>query len=302
MSKRKERLQREAEQGLQQRRKSLGRSWGMAAFFALICFFGSSAISLQTRSAGESAAERPRDQGAAFSQEGPELPGTPEPAGSGEENAGGGNNPPEVEGGAQAYRAPWYLILVDEEHPLPEDFAVEVQEAAGIKVDQRIASELTHMLEDAAAQGVEIRLTEGYRSPERQRELYQKELESLQARGLSEEESRELAGGHLDPPGAGEDQTGLAVRLAAPGEKGDPGDLPARQWLENHAGDYGFILRYPEGKEEYTGKSGDLRHYRYVGVQAASRMKESGLCLEEYLIQEEEYFQAWQRGKQLEGN
>ncbi|MFQ9681123.1 MAG: D-alanyl-D-alanine carboxypeptidase family protein [Ruthenibacterium lactatiformans] len=57
------------------------------------------------------------------------------------------------------------------------------------------------------------------------------------------------------------------------------------QWLAEHAADYGFILRYPSDKTEATGMDYEPWHYRYVGSEQAHKIKESGLCLEEYLAQ-----------------
>lgn len=60
-------------------------------------------------------------------------------------------------------------------------------------------------------------------------------------------------------------------------------ETPEAQWLLEHAADYGFILRYPKEKEEITGIIWEPWHFRYVGVENAAKIKESGLCLEEYL-------------------
>ena len=54
-------------------------------------------------------------------------------------------------------------------------------------------------------------------------------------------------------------------------------------WLHEHCWEYGFILRYPEGKSDITGITYEHWHYRYVGTEVSMAMKDSGLCLEEYL-------------------
>ncbi len=59
--------------------------------------------------------------------------------------------------------------------------------------------------------------------------------------------------------------------------------LAAFRWLDSHAQDYGFILRYPKNKESVTKIKYEPWHYRYVGVENAKAMKKSGLCLEEYV-------------------
>ena len=57
----------------------------------------------------------------------------------------------------------------------------------------------------------------------------------------------------------------------------------ANEWLAQNCWEYGFILRYPEGKEEITGISNEPWHFRYVGTRVSLDMKDTGLCLEEYL-------------------
>lgn len=54
-------------------------------------------------------------------------------------------------------------------------------------------------------------------------------------------------------------------------------------WIDEHAADYGFIVRFPDGKEQFTGEVGRTQTYRYVGVPHAAYMKQNDLCLEEYI-------------------
>ena len=76
-------------------------------------------------------------------------------------------------------------------------------------------------------------------------------------------------------PGYSEHQLGLAVDIRY--EHG------LYEWLAKHSWEYGFILRFPEGKEEITGIDYEPWHFRYVGKEMAKAVFESGLCLEEYL-------------------
>ena len=75
-------------------------------------------------------------------------------------------------------------------------------------------------------------------------------------------------------PGSSEHHLGLAVDLL-----GDD----AIAWLQAHCWDYGFILRYTEEKQAITGIVDEPWHFRYVGTEVSLDMKDSGLCLEEYL-------------------
>ncbi len=58
---------------------------------------------------------------------------------------------------------------------------------------------------------------------------------------------------------------------------------PVQKWLMAHCAEYGFILRYPDGKSGLTGVGYEPWHYRYVGVEAAREIMSRGICLEEYL-------------------
>lgn len=109
-------------------------------------------------------------------------------------------------------------------------------------------------------------VTSGYRSSEKQAELYE----------TSEE-------GVAQKPGHSEHETGLAFDVTARSDDGIFENTPQFAWLIENCWDHGFILRYPEGKEHITGISYEPWHYRYVGVETAQAIRESGLTLEEYL-------------------
>jgi len=81
-------------------------------------------------------------------------------------------------------------------------------------------------------------------------------------------------------PGHSEHQTGLAIDLN--GVSDSFGDTAAGKWVAAHCHEYGFILRYPKGKEAQTGYMYEPWHIRYVGNEAAAKIAASGLCLEEY--------------------
>ena len=85
-------------------------------------------------------------------------------------------------------------------------------------------------------------------------------------------------------PGTSEHNSGLAVDIS--NASGYFEGSAEEAWLLEHAHEYGFILRYPEGKEDITGFDHEPWHFRYVGKEQAALIKESGLCLEEYLAQE----------------
>ena len=82
-------------------------------------------------------------------------------------------------------------------------------------------------------------------------------------------------------PGHSEHQTGLALDINYADSWFD--NTAEARWIAENCADYGFILRYPKGKEDKTGYMYESWHVRYVGKELARKVTDSGLCLEEYL-------------------
>jgi len=176
---------------------------------------------------------------------------------------------------------PWNLVLVNREHPVPEDWTVTPVEVSGGKtVDKRIYEPLMEMFEAAREvnQGFLPNVESGYRSKEKQQELYDQKLAEFSAQGYSLAEARKLTEGWVSVPGTSEHQLGIAVDISG-------AVYAIYGWLAENSWQYGFIQRYPPDKTAITGIEGEEWHFRYVGVEAATEMHEKGLCLEEYLAQ-----------------
>ena len=117
-----------------------------------------------------------------------------------------------------------------------------------------------------------------------------KNIKGAEAAGLNDKTTADAeteAKSWIAEPGTSEHHTGLAVDInseATPGTA-NPSEVsePLYQWLEDNSYRYGFILRYPPGKEDITGVNYEPWHYRYVGVENAEQIHEDGLTLEEYL-------------------
>ena len=173
----------------------------------------------------------------------------------------------------------WNLILVNRWNPLPENYEVTLVEVpGGEKVDERIYDPLMEMLE-AAKEGNWDQLPKvvsGYRTQEKQQELYDDKIVEFKQQGYSEEEAVKQAEQWVAVPGCSEHQLGIAVDI-----NGATYDL--YYWLQENSYKYGFIFRYPGNKTDITGTAEEVWHYRYVGVEAATEIYEQGLCLEEYL-------------------
>lgn len=188
----------------------------------------------------------------------------------------------------------WCLILTNAEYPVPEDYAVTLKDVPGTdqKIDERIYEPLMNMLEAMKAEGLSPVVCSGYRTLDKQEKLFNRKVSAYVKKGRSKEESYALARQTLSIPGSGEHCLGLAVdfytrsyhQLERAFEK-----TPEGKWLREHAQDYGFTLRYDEGKEEITGIEYEPWHFRYVGIDVARYLKEHNLSLEEFYIEESLY-------------
>ncbi len=175
----------------------------------------------------------------------------------------------------------WKLILVNADHPLPEDFRVSLKALRnGHHVDERIYPELQEMFDDARAEGIYPLINESFRTAERQQEIMDKYIARYESNGMSRAEAEAKARTVVALPGTSEHQLGLALDIIA--EK-DADSAATWKWLKENAWRYGFILRYPADKEEITGILYEPWHFRYVGKEAAKEITEAGVCLEEYL-------------------
>ena len=187
----------------------------------------------------------------------------------------------ETAAAAPAADSGWMLTLVNRTHPVPDGWETELVELrSGISVDARMYPALQKMFDSMRAQGIYPLVREGYRTREYQQEIMADRIRTHLSQGCSEDEAKQLAEQYVAKPGTSEHELGLAVDInAAVGT--DSKDVYS--WLAEHAPEFGFILRYPEGKSEITGIAYEPWHFRYVGEQAAAEITAAGLTLEEYL-------------------
>ena len=182
-------------------------------------------------------------------------------------------------------------VLVDRSHALPPDYVPEDLDplwAYGIPtlgggemlLRREAAEHLGRLVNDAAADGEELVVASAYRSYAHQQASYAR-LTSIYGTEAGEMSAT---------PGHSQHQLGTAVdftNAAAGYELWQPfGETTAYWWLTRHAREYGFVLAYPSGKEAETGYRWEPWHYRYVGVENAERLEESGLSLQEFLVRE----------------
>jgi len=180
--------------------------------------------------------------------------------------------------------------LVSRNHPLvgEADYAlVDIPVPHGdaeskMQVARDISEPLQRLVNAAEADGESLMISSAYRSTSEQ----QKTRESFVSKY-----GEELADAYVSPVGASEHHTGLAVDFSsastACAEDSDSCSLgsTSAQWLASNAPRFGFILRYPDGKQPITGVGYEPWHYRYVGIPLATAMQDSGLTFDEVVAQ-----------------
>lgn len=167
------------------------------------------------------------------------------------------------------------FLLVNLDYPLPDDYRTELVELEGFWISKDCAEALAAMMEACRAAGHRCVINTAYRDREYQQVLWDNRYSHYIAQGYSAEAAAELSARFVMPPGHSEHHTGLAVDIT--------GTEEMYSWLEEHAPEFGFILRYPEDKTQWTGVSYEPWHFRYVGRELALEWKELDCTPEEYL-------------------
>ena len=155
------------------------------------------------------------------------------------------------------------LLIANKTYALPQSYA--------LGVDSEAYNSLLLMFAAAAEDGYSLWLLSGYRSYEDQDRIYNNYV----ARDGQAEADRYSA-----RPGHSEHQSGLAFDLNSLYQSF--GETEEGIWLAENCHRFGFIIRYPSEKESITGYMYEPWHVRYIGVEMAQKVKDSGLCLEEY--------------------
>ena len=180
----------------------------------------------------------------------------------------------------------WKIMLVNKQHPIPEDYEFPLGTISGsMRCDDRIIQPLLDMMKAARNDGVSLIICSPYRDMERQTMLFTNKVNRYMDGGMSYMDAYNLASQAVTVPGSSEHQVGLAIDIITDGysslDEGF-GNTAAGKWLAENSYRYGFVLRYPAGKEEITSIEFEPWHFRYVGVDAATIMAQNGMCLEEF--------------------
>ena len=174
------------------------------------------------------------------------------------------------------------LVLVNKNNQLSNDYIPKNLESISLRYankDKYLRKEAKDAFEklssEAAALGYRIVAVSAYRDYNYQNELFNYYVE---------EKGLEYALDCSAKPGHSEHQTGLAVDVEGENKDYDNfEDTKEFRWMKDNAHRFGFILRYPKGKEHITGFKYEPWHYRYVGINIATEIYEKNITLEEYL-------------------
>ena len=160
-------------------------------------------------------------------------------------------------------------VFVNKKIDLPKDYAPGENATA--------RNQLNKLIQDARNQDLDLVFRSGYRSYESQEQLY---------KDYVARDGEEAANQYSATPGNSEHQTGLAFDVGSDTATDDFrssfGDTDEGKWMEKHAHEYGFIIRYLEGKEDITGYQYEPWHLRYVGKDLAQKIHQKNVTLEEY--------------------
>jgi len=170
----------------------------------------------------------------------------------------------------------WMYILANPWNEIG-DYTPVLASLEGQQFDERIVDDMEAFAEAARAEGLSVLLSSGYRSYDTQSWLFRRK---------ADEYGEEVAQTIVARPGTSEHQTGLCCDITDRyyAEKGwDLENTALYQWMSRHCQEYGFIVRFPKGKEDVTGIIYEPWHFRYVGVEAATYITEHDLTLEEFL-------------------
>lgn len=180
----------------------------------------------------------------------------------------------------------WRLVLINKQHPIPEEYDFKLGTfTSGMRCDERVIEDLLLMMQAAKKDGLNLVVRSPYRTSDHQEDNFNGRIKSYMKQGLSYMEAYKATSRVITIPGCSEHEVGLALDITSdtfiPLLQGFA-DTEEGKWLDAHSHEYGFILRYPSGKEYITGIEYEPWHFRYVGREAAGIMKDEELCLEEF--------------------
>lgn len=182
------------------------------------------------------------------------------------------------------------IMLVNKYNALSKDYEVEnltnISKTYGYGDNKKLNKEaydaFIDLAEDAKKEGYTILIVSSYRSYKDQEDVWKDYKASFGTR---------KADAYAARAGSSEHETGLAIDVADYYDENDKfEDTDSFKWMQANAHKYGYILRYPKGKENITGYSYEAWHYRYVGIETATKVYNEGITYDEYY---EYYLKKW---------
>lgn len=177
--------------------------------------------------------------------------------------------------------------VVNWKNSLPKGFVVETEDFEGKKIGKIMSFYLKKLIESAKEIGLKISVVSGYRTPEYQKKLFDNELEDIKKKdkdGRNYDELSKIAENSVAKPYNSEHNAGLAVDLCRINEWF--GNTEEYKWMCENAYKFGFILRYTSQNQKETGVMSEPWHWRYVGVDLAEKVKNSGKSFERFIIED----------------
>ena len=186
------------------------------------------------------------------------------------------------------------LLLVNAQNPLPEDYDYEgnlteipTKYINGMlkQIDKNVWPYMQAMIDAQRAAETDpknwLYVRSPYRSYATQKMLFTQETNKWLKTGLSSEEAETKAATVVTRPGTSEHNTGFSADFNIAEDSFE--STPMFTWMQEHAADYGFVLRFPKDKQEITRITYESWHYRFVGINNAKEMNRLNMCLEEYV-------------------
>lgn len=186
------------------------------------------------------------------------------------------------------------LLLVNAQNPLPENYDYEgslteipTKYINGMlkQIDKDVWPYMQAMIDAQRAAETNpknwLYVRSPYRSYSTQKMLFTQETNKWLKTGLSSEEAETKAATVVTRPGTSEHNTGFSADFNIAEDSFE--STPMFTWMQEHAADYGFVLRFPKDKQEITGITYESWHYRFVGINNAKEMNRLNMCLEEYV-------------------
>ena len=168
------------------------------------------------------------------------------------------------------------VLIVNYHSPIPETNDPTLTSWRNIKLETTTMDAVKAMILDGEAINHKFWLNSAYRTVADQERIWNNRDNKYISEGMTHDEAVKKVSSSVARPGTSEHHTGLAIDI--------DGTWASLGWMEENSWRYGLIVRFPEGKTEFTGVIYEPWHFRYVGKELAKELYDLDMCLEEYMI------------------